>query len=203
MSSNQKLTLVRDAEGFFYELLGKAIENHRLKIRPEAEVYLLKLLTEFMRPEKLYTQDGQGHLKDEPLTFLLKGALEERHPEVSKKMFRKLGDLSLYFAGFFQESLQKKMVDVDYYIEIGGTAYSEVASRTPENNAAEMYGEMSQKFGSLVDVFSEMSALTLPKTEQNLLKIYENWIQTKNKKAEKILMESGILPVDQIKKTNN
>jgi len=200
MSNGQKLKLVTDADAFFYELLGKAIETQKLRILPESQVYLLKLLTDFMRPEKLFVQDGDGNFKEEPLAFMLKDALEEPQPEVSKKMFRKLGDVSLYFAGFFQESLTKKLVDVDYYIEVGGTAYSEVASRTPESHGSIMYQEMSKKFSHIVDVFAEMSDQTTPKTEMNLLKLYDHWVQTKSKRAEKILIEAGIIPSASVKK---
>lgn len=200
MSKRHELKLVTEVDTFFYELLNNAIEAHKLKIRPESQVYLLKLLTEFIRPENLYLQDGAGNLKEEPLAFMLKEALEEKQPEMSKKMFRKLGDVSLYFSGFFQDRLHKKLVDIDYYIELGGTAYSEVASRTQENHMAEMYGEMSQKFSALVDVFAEMSDQTTLKTETNLLKLYDHWVQTKSKRAEKILMEAGIITTSNIKK---
>ena len=35
-----------------------------------------------------------------------------------------IGDVSLFTSGFFADSLRGKLVDVDYYVNIGGAAYN-------------------------------------------------------------------------------
>ena len=35
---------------------------------------------------------------------------------------KQIGDVSLFISGFFSDSLRRKLVDVDYYVSIGGGA---------------------------------------------------------------------------------
>jgi len=39
---------------------------------------------------------------------------------------QRLGDTALFIAGVFADSLNRKLVDVDYYVAMGGTAYAQV-----------------------------------------------------------------------------
>ena len=40
---------------------------------------------------------------------------------------QRLGDVSLFIAGFFARSFARKLIDVDYHIAMGGNAYSSLA----------------------------------------------------------------------------
>ena len=189
------LTLIAQPEGFFYELVTEALGKQRLKVQPETEFYVVKLLQQFIKIENLFTRDTNGALREEPLAILLKEALEEPRVEAQRLMFRHVGDVSLYMAGYFQESLSRRWVDLDYYINVGGTAYKQVASRVNEKPSQSVYEELAYRFSALVNVLSDVSDKTTPKTEKDLLRIYEKWISTGNDKAAKTLKEAGILPV--------
>ena len=73
---------------------------------------------------------------------------------MQRLLFRQLGDVSLYVAGFFQDSFAKKLVDIDYYIDMGGTAYHHVAVRADRPPVQQMFHELAGRFGALVDVES-------------------------------------------------
>ncbi|MBI4925236.1 MAG: hypothetical protein HY843_04855 [Bdellovibrio sp.] len=199
---NQKgdLTLVKGVQAFFHELVSEAIGEKQIAVRPETEVYLVNLLNQFVSTDRLYLRDAFGNYREEPLAILLKEALEFPNLEKQKLMFRHLGDVSLYVAGFFQESLNRKLVDVDYYIGVGGVAYDQVASRVGEHVMQLLYKELSSKFAHFVDVFAEVSDKTTPKTEKNILRLYEVWLSTKSKRAAKALKEMGIIPNPNLKK---
>src|SRR6185503_19084448 len=113
---------------------------------------------------------------------------------------RRIGDVSLYVGGYFQESLNRKVVDVDYYIDIGGRAYGLVAG-AEEPSHRSVYSELALKFKNLIDVLAEVSDQTQPRTEKDLLRLYELWVRTRSDRAAKALKEAGILPNDTIKKT--
>jgi len=200
MSSKPTLTLVSQAQDFFRELITEALGKQKVTTQPETEFYLVNLLNQFMITDRLFSRGPEGEVREAPLAIMVKEALEQPLPKVQSVLFRHIGDVSLYKAGFFQDSLNRKLVDVDYYIEMGGTAYKQVAVRSEEDALKALYLELADKFGSLVEVLAEVSDKTSQRTEKDLLRIYELWIRTKSERAAKALQEAGILPNETIKK---
>ncbi len=198
--SKSALTLVSQPQDFFRELLKNALEKQKVSTQPETEFYLVNLMNQFMTTDKLYSRNPEGTSRDEPLAIRVKEALEQPEPHLQSVLFRQIGDVSLYVAGFFQDSLNRKLVDVDYYIGVGETAYQHVAVRSDEEIFKHVYRELAEKFGALVEVFAEVSDRTTQKTEVNLLRMYELWIRTKSERAARALHEAGILPNDNVKK---
>lgn len=200
MPDKTNLTLVSQPQDYFRELVTEALGKQKLTTPPEIEFYLVNLLHQFMKTDRLYSRGPQGGVRDEPLAMMIKEALEQTQPHAQSALFRHIGDVSLYVAGFFQDSLNRKLVDVDYYIDMGGTAYRQVAVRADEEMMKLLYGELSEKFGSLVDVLAEVSDRTAQRTEKNILRLYELWIRTRSERAAKALQEAGILPNETLKK---
>ncbi len=201
MAKDRSLKLVTHPQEYFYELLTEAMSRKSFKPRPETEVYLLNLLGQFMTTDALYAKDADGNLKEEPLAMMLKEALETPHGEAQRMLFRQVGDVSLYTAGFFQESLNRKLVDLDYYIDMGGVAYDQVARRADETTMRALYEELAHRFAAFVDILAEISDKTSLKSEANLLRLYEVWVRTKSERAERALKEAGIIPSRSVKKT--
>jgi hypothetical protein len=177
-------------QAYFHELVTSALENQKVSARPETEFYLVNLMNQFMC----------ARLPEEPLALMVKEALEQPRPEQQKNLFKQVGDTSLYVAGYFQDSLNRKLVDVDYYIDMGGTAYNQVAERADEEIVRCLYRELAEKFAAFVEVLNEISVLTSQKTEKDLLRLYETWIRTRSERAAKALQEAGILPNETMKK---
>jgi hypothetical protein len=191
MDRKASLTLVTQPQEYFRQLVTDAMGRQNVAAQPETEFYLVNLLNQFMTTERL-TQ--------EPLALMVKEALEKTEPDAQRTLFRQVGDVSLYVAGFFQDSLNRKLVDVDYYIEIGGTAYRQVANLVEANAFRGVYEELAAKFGSFVEVLASVSDQTTSKSEANLLRVYELWVRTRSERAAKQLAEAGILPNETIKK---
>lgn len=200
MGENSNLTLVVQPQAYFRELVVEALGHQNVTIRPESEFYLVNLLNQFMTTDRLYRRDAEGNAREEPLAFMVKEALEQPQAEAQRALFRQVGDVSLYVAGFFQDSLNRKLVDVDYYIDIGGTAYQQVAIRVEEEAMRLLYQELAEKFSSFVEVLAEVSDKTTQKSEKDLLRMYELWVRTRSERAAKALQEAGIIPNDTLKK---
>ena len=111
------------------------------------------------RPSATWSACSPTSLKsppdDEPLALKL-AARGRTRPDERVRQLRDVGDTSLYVSGFFAESLQRKLVDVDYYIQMGGAAYGSwrAASAATRNSAVfgEVYDELGAKFPRFVDV---------------------------------------------------
>ena len=194
MKDKSDLMLVVQPQDFFRELVMNALGKQKVSTQPETEFYLVNLLNQFMKTDRLYSRTKEGEAREETLAMMLKEAFEQPQPFTQSLLFRHIGDVSLYMAGYFQDSLNRKSVDVDYYIDVGGTAYRQVADRSEEDIKKTLYLELAQKFGSFVEVLAEVSDQTTPKTEKDILRLYELWIRTGSDRAAKALQEAGILP---------
>jgi hypothetical protein len=177
---------------FFRDLLSRAIENQRACVQPFTELYVANLLHEFLASEALYVETEDGTLQQKPLAFLLKEALEEAGP-ARLRLLRRLGDTSLFISGFFPDSLtcRSSLVDVDYYIAMGGRAYDAVARHAAERG---LWEELADKFRLLVDLLNEVSEKTLASTDAGLLRLYERWLKTGSERLATMLLRQGVVP---------
>ena len=178
MSKNEnaapKLKLVAQPQEYFYELLDVAFQKRSFKPTAETSFYLVNLLNQFMTTDALFSRDAEGKHREDALALLVKEANELPAVEAKRILFRQVGDLSLYRAGFFQESLNRKIVDLGYYIEMGGRAYGEAAVHHDEKALRKVFEELAHRFGKFVDVLADVSDQTMAKTEKNLIRVYDN-----------------------------
>jgi hypothetical protein len=187
------LLLDASPDAFFFSLVQDAIGHQRIKFLPETEFYLVRLLNRFISSDNLFTKNSEGQLEDQPLAFLYKVAIESEDPKQKKSLFQNLGDISLYKAGFFQESLNQTAVDLDYYIGLGETAYQNTAERCDDKHFHALFLELSTKFGHCVDVLFEVGEkTTFTKSEQDLLRLYDLWARTGSERAARALIRAGI-----------
>jgi len=196
MSERENLELITSPDAYFHDWVTRALGARNVDLHPETEFYLVNLLNQFVTTENLYARDAQGNMRDEPLALRLKEAMEQDRKQEQALLFRQVGDVSLYVAGFFRESLKRKFVDLGYYIEMGVSAYQHVASRE-DTERREVYFELSDRFPTFVDVLSEIAeGTTMARSEKDLLRLYDLWIQTGSDRAAKALREAGINPTE-------
>lgn len=178
---------------FFSDLLRRAIENQRAQVQPTTLIYVSNLLYEYLSAEALYVQTDDGSWQQKPLAFLLKEALEEHGP-ARVQMLRRLGDTSLFVSGFFPDSLSRRssLVDVDYYIAMGGRAYDAVGSIAARHASRDLWDELSSRFRLLVDLLNEVSERTLASTESGVVRLYERWLKTGSDRLGGVLAQRGI-----------
>jgi hypothetical protein len=112
---------------------------------------------------------------------------------------KRLGDGALYVSGFFGDSLQRKVVDVDYYIDMGSSAYHSLSKEMYEDTFAQLYREIAVKFNVFVDVFSIISRKTMG-SEDNVLRLMELYAKTDSPVARDRLTEKGLFPTQQMLK---
>jgi hypothetical protein len=106
---------------------------------------------------------------------------------------RSVGDQSLFISGFFSDSLNRSLVDVDYYIHLGGYAYRSLARRG-DNTLGDVFDELSDKFANFVDVLGEVSERTSLSSNADVLRLYEKWLRTGSRRSGDLLASRGIVP---------
>jgi hypothetical protein len=179
---------------FFHGAVTTALKSKEVAASQATEFYLVNLLTEFMSAQ---------HLDDSPIALKMAQAKEAPTPEARARVLKEIGDTTLYMSGFFEESLtgRRGLVDPDYFISMGGSAYGQLASlaTTTRSNAAQFfraaYGELSQKFADFVAVLKTVRDATGLGSAPNLLKLCEEWVRTRSESSERRLRESGIVAV--------
>src|SRR5687767_14469456 len=123
MSSS--LVATSSLKEFFRALLNEVTGHQHVQLEEGTEFYLANLLSEFAAADKLFAREEGGKAQEEPLAVLYHRALlAERAERI--RMLRRLGDVSLYTAGFFADHLREQVVGPDYYIQMGGTAYGQI-----------------------------------------------------------------------------
>ncbi|HEV3141602.1 MAG TPA: hypothetical protein VGY57_13855, partial [Vicinamibacterales bacterium] len=142
---------------YFKDLVEQAIAHQRLAATELASFYVVQLLAGFLRRPAVDAAGGPGSL-DTPLAVRLAEALEAGGPR-QRSGLREVGDVSLFISGFFSDSLSRKIVDVDYYVSIGGYAYNAL-SRVESDTFSPVFAELADKFVGFVDVLSEVSERT-------------------------------------------
>jgi hypothetical protein len=178
----QIMELLHSVAEFFHDEVKDALRAKHVAAAEPTECYLVNVLVEFT------SQAPDG----EPLTLKLAEA-QAATPDCRVRVLREVGDTSLYMSGFFAESLSRKLVDVDYYMALGGTAYRQLAGMTSGSSFRDIYAELSAKFAAYVDVFGAIRDKTGMAAGGNLIRMYEEWRRTGSEWLEKRLRESGVL----------
>jgi hypothetical protein len=168
-------------DAFFHEVLTDALESMRVDATEPAGWYLVSLLGDFTR----------ARLPDEPLAVKLAQSVAA-DPGERVKTLKEVGDTSLYVAGFFAESLSRKLVDADYYIGLGRGAYAELAGRMGSSSITEVYRELSEGFPGFVEVLAEVRR-RVDFAGADVMKLYEQWLRTRDAWIEKKLRALGVL----------
>lgn len=173
--------LATSVDEYFHEVVTDALETVDLEASEPASWYLVGLLGEMTR----------GRISDEPLGLRLAQPAIDAGERV--KTLKQVGDQSLYVAGFFSDSLNRSLVDVDYYVGIGQNAYTQLArSLGGQKTITEVYEELAEKFPRFVDVLMEVRKRSDFATP-DVTKLYEMWLRTRDEWIEKKLRALGVL----------
>jgi len=181
---------------YFREALQGALAHQHLSVEDQTEQYVVNMLTLFARAEHLYEGVPAGP-KMPPLVNLFAHAAEAPTAAERERALQRLGDISLFIAGFFAHGFARRLVDIDYHIAMGGRAYGTLAgalARGPRRVLAAVYGELAAKFQPLVDALGEISDAARTYTQADVLRLYELWLRTGSARARGLLSKLGVAP---------
>lgn len=185
--------------GFFHQSLIAAISNQRIETRDSTIWYLTNLLADFAHTKHLFEDSDEGRIL-RPLASLYAMAAETNNEYQRKMLLKRLGDVALFICGLFSGLFSRRrcLVDADYYIAMGGSAYGYLsdgaAAGRREQPLAEIFSDLSQQFVRFVDVLAEVGQQTVDCTDSDLLRTHELWLKTGSPRLEKRLRAAGIIP---------
>ncbi len=188
---------VRNLQEFFRDSVHDALARQQVAIDDHTEHYVVNVLTMFSRSEALFDPTSEGR-RLKPLALMLAEAMEASSDEQRSRTLQRLGDVSLFVAGFLSHGFARRLVDVDYHIAMGGRAYGTLADSCGQGTRgralAAVFGELAAKFQRLVDALNDVSEMSWQQSDRDLLRLYEVWLKTGSPRAHGLLRQLGIEP---------
>ncbi|MDZ7769805.1 MAG: hypothetical protein U5K38_12345 [Woeseiaceae bacterium] len=199
-AADDRVLPVHDLREYFRDSVDAALANQGVHVDPHATHYVVNLLSLFSRSEDFYVDRTEGS-GVKPLALLLVDAADAPTAEQRSHALQRIGDVALFVAGFFADSLAHRLVDLDYYIYMGGTAYGspsdEIRGTTRGRALASVYEELAHKFQLVVEILNEVRDCARRESDIDLLRTYEVWLRTGSKRAAAMLRQHGIVPLEQ------
>lgn len=199
---DKKIEFLVSTKEFFSGVVEEAIAARKMNTFPLAQSYLVSILESYIHTNNLYdTQTEDGKLSRDTLaeTFL---RAQNSNSMTKIELLKKLGDVSLYVSGFFGDSLSRKIVDVDYYVDMGKTAYGTLAHEIKEDTSRKVFKDFSKRFLEYVEILTTISQKSFVQNDESILRLYEKYLKTGSELARETLETKGIvtIPFDKDKK---
>lgn len=165
-------------EDFFQGLLTEALDQEGMKLEQEGTAYLSRLFADFAHHDTLHgkqTKDDPGT----PALVDLYARAQSADQGVRFEAFRHLGDVALMVSGLFAPHVERErsLVGVDYYIQMGTSAYGSAAGLARRSGISSLLRELSMKFRRLVEVFTRIAENTTLPVRNDLSALYERLLR--------------------------
>lgn len=195
----QNSNIILQSEDFFISLVDEAFSQRNIEPNPLAVNYLVNLLIHYMNTENLFDETSESGKKTRSTLAELYLKAMNSEPSLQLDLIRKLGNTSLYVSGFFAESLNKKVVDIEYYVNMGETAFDFLSKNIAEDAYKNLYKNFALQFVDYMDSLTYIAQKSSLHNNNDLLKLYDNYKKTGSDLAKETLIENGFL-VDEDKK---
>jgi len=182
----------------FKSLVDEAGEHLNVRPLPAVKDYLVDLLEFHVQTNNLFPKQ-YGTLAE-----LWLESQNAQNIRQQRERLKALGDRALYISGFFSESLQRKIVDIDYYIQMGELAFGYLSELSRNESQGHIYRILSQKFSRWVEMIHFVALRSFPNSDAGVLRLYEQYLKTGSELARTQLVERGVVTIspDQLKKAN-
>jgi hypothetical protein len=177
----------RNLTEFFRDLLQSAMRTQAVRSSEETEFYLVKLLEAFAHADRDWF--------DRPLAL---DYLESFHSPLPHRygQLKRVGDTALFVSGLFMESVHRKLVSSDYYMQLGRRAYSHLSVLSSGVGAVpgDLFAELAERFADFVRVLAEISFERMFRGDTHTLRVYTRWLYTRSERDARWLLRRGIIP---------
>ena len=171
---------MKEIELFFLEEIQIAIDLTKLKLNDNLVSYLNNLLA----------INYNNNLSKTYLSDLYKDCLEAKNKNEKFLKNKLLGDSSLITVGFFRDSIKRKQVSENYYIDMGKLAYQNASTCALD---PQLFNSLSYHYEKCSNLLNEVSVHIKVCRDKDLLKVLEIWNITKSLSAQKRLAELGFV----------
>jgi hypothetical protein len=192
------IQIVSGFKEHFLDLVEQASEQLKVKPLPVVRDYIVDVLEYHVLTAHLFPKQNTT------LAELWLEAQNSKDTIQQRERLKALGDKALYVSGYFSESLQRKIVDVDYYMQMGELAFGHLSDLSKTETQGRVYRILSEKFPSWVEIIHFVAIKSFPNSDSGVLRLYEQYLKTGSELARTQLVERGVVALsqDQLKKAN-
>ena len=193
----QKSICIKFSPDFFKTLVKESLKKSGVIVSTDVKTYLTELLQFYIFSDHLFSKiNSSGKKEMKTLAEMyLKSCTSS--VDIMKSNLKTVGDTSLYISGFFREHLKRKLVSVDYYIDMGQQAYETLADFSKRR----LFKEMSTRFKDLTFVLFYIQKHQ--SSEPYVISLMDRYLDTGCCKSAEELNKQGInIPVKPGKKTS-
>lgn len=182
-----KRNLMKPGKNFFQALVKTGLSESGIQVSSSVKHYLSELLQFYIFSDHLFSEmNASGKKQMNCLAELYLNS--QTSQETSPRRLKKIGDMSLYVSGFFRESLKRRLISVDYYIQMGQNAFQSLASGRDQ----EVFGELAHHFKDLVFVLFCIHKKSSGSHHDYLLSLMDQYMDEPSRQVEKKLKSHGL-----------
>jgi hypothetical protein len=155
-NSDTSILLETNLQSFFYQKL-QEINCKYTRPLPDETIFYSSLVMDQFGESKKYFEIEEGKVREKVLgrKLLEAGHLSRTH---QKAVLRDIGDTALLICGYFNESLNKKLVDSRYYQDLGRMAYERLNKISPSAyDIQDFYWTIAQYFHQITELMEFFS----------------------------------------------
>ncbi len=186
---------------YFDESLNNAIANQQKELKPETTFYIINLLTTYNDSNRMFVKEN-ARMDLKPLAFIYADAVNSESRGKKISYLKYLGDVALFISGLFSYSLNRSLVDVDYYIGMGESAYGSLGDFPTTSNHSGLrliYTELAFKFSAVVELLNEVADQMQSSHDTDVMRLYEIWMRTGSQYSADRLRRLGIEPIESMR----
>lgn len=154
----------------WHTLVSEAEKDYGCELNETMQSYLVFTLMRFARDQQL----NSGVIA---IDFL--SSLKLPH-SLRNEQLRLIGDQCLLVSGLYPRSAERRQVSVDYYVNIGRSAYHHISTVT-HRTIAELYRQLTESFILLMDLLQTIRQFSTPALQP--IAAMELWQETGSQAA--------------------
>lgn len=172
-------------QSFFFNDLNE-INKKSLCPIPESIIYYSSDVLEKFSLSEDFFDFSDGKAKEKILGMKLLEATQYPREE-QKRIYKDVADMSLMVCGYFAESVNKKIVDTQYYSQLGKMAYARL------DNCAPAFLDIPSFYSMIATSFGNLTILLNLLADKNRNGKDSTYLLSKDRTERELLM-SGIHP---------
>lgn len=155
--------------------------------------YLTHLLIQFSESNRLFNyQNNEQTLPT--LALLYEEAYNAATTNQRTTQLKQLGDTALFIGALFFEHYAKKGINKDYFIGMGGGAYSSLGEL--HYKGGRVFVELAENFPRLLQIIANVCSIELTYNATDIFSLLERWQSSKNTTLKNQLHSIGIVPFE-------
>lgn len=190
VNSGRKIITASNLQGFFFEGLNELNKKSLCPVPESIIFYSSEVLDKFALSQDFFEVTEEGKVRQKILGLKLLEASQLSREE-QKRTYKEVADMSLLVCGYFSESVNNKIVDTNYYAQLGKMAYGHLNSVSPTFlDIPCFYSMVSTCFESMTTLMSNFASKNRYGVDNELIfrKVMKN-----EPVSEKELLVSGII----------